>query len=105
MNIKEYAAWTEETWVAPKAYIGDVALVGLGLAGETGEVVEVLKKFLRDGRLNRDKLEAEMGDVIYYWARLCQMFAFDPEDIMLANQKKLIGRLMRGTLNGSGDDR
>lgn len=65
-----------------------------GLAGETGEVVEVLKKHVRDGKLRREDLILELGDVLHYWTRICQEFSLDPDVVMDANIRKL--QLRRG---------
>ena len=44
----------------------------LGLAGEAGEVVELVKKHLYHGAdLNVEKLQDELGDVLFYLALLC----------------------------------
>lgn len=42
-------------------------LGALGLAGETGEVVEIIKKYaINEGELCRDSLLLEIGDVCWY---------------------------------------
>lgn len=38
----------------------------MGIMGETGELIECLKKETRDGILNLDKLKGEIGDVLAY---------------------------------------
>jgi NTP pyrophosphatase (non-canonical NTP hydrolase) len=77
----------------------------LGLAGETGEVVDCIKKGVRDGTLDREKLIKEMGDMLWYWIRLCKIFGLPPEDIAYENLLKLEDRKKRGTVGGSGDSR
>jgi len=50
MTIDEYAAWAATLGRAPlNADKEMLAYLGLGLAGEAGEVADRLKKFLRDG--------------------------------------------------------
>jgi NTP pyrophosphatase (non-canonical NTP hydrolase) len=41
--------------------------LGLGLAAESGEIADHIKKLLRDDKLDRDALAGELGDAIYYW--------------------------------------
>lgn len=45
----------------------------IGLAGEVGEVCEMIKKHLWHGRsLDRDALEKEIGDVLWYLHSLAE---------------------------------
>lgn len=68
----------------------------LGLGGETGEVLDVIKKAsfhsqsAAQGQM--DKLVYEMGDVIYYWLKLADLFNLDIEHILAMNRMKLESR-------------
>lgn len=80
----------------------------LGLAGEAGEVVEVVKKYYRDCTdwiTFRYRLTQELGDVLWYMATLASWVEISLEDIAEANLTKLASRKERGTLQGSGDER
>lgn len=82
----------------------------LGLAGETGEVVEYVKKMLRDGAgvmddERREKLKKEIGDVLWYVANLAADLELSLDDIAQANLAKLKSRQERGVLHGAGDNR
>lgn len=77
----------------------------LCLAGEVGKVMELLKKSVRDRVLNKTQLKKELGDVAYYWARICSAYGFKPSEVPQTNYEKLQGRLERNTLHGSGNDR
>lgn len=84
--------------------------VGLGLAGEAGEVANQIKKITRDDGgfvtdARRAKLFSELGDVIWYWLRACAELNFDPNEVILANQSKLGQRLTNGTIQGDGEER
>lgn len=106
MDLNRYSEWTRSTWVCNgRGFADELAMCALGLAGETGEAVEVIKKYLRDGTLDRENLVKELGDLMYYWARLCAMFELRPEDVIKANVEKLTDRKDRGVLNGQGDNR
>lgn len=90
----------------------------LGLTGEVGEIAELIKKFYRDcpGKKLSDspemlnKLKSEIGDVLWY-ANSMAIFATrkTPDDalfeIMENNLEKVEGRMRRGTIQGSGDNR
>lgn len=79
--------------------------MALGLAGENGEVLEHIKKAIRDNHLDRDELKKELGDAVFYWARLCIFFGFEPSEVLSANKEKLESRRARGVLRGDGDNR
>lgn len=82
----------------------------LGLAGEAGEVCEKVKKVLRDngGAFDIESVAAikhELGDVLWYVARLAAELGLDLDEIAAANLDKLASRQARGVLGGSGDAR
>jgi NTP pyrophosphatase (non-canonical NTP hydrolase) len=82
----------------------------LGLAGETGEVAEKVKKVLRDNGGYFDAaaiaaIQKELGDVLWYVARLASELGLDLEQIAADNLSKLADRKARGQLHGSGDER
>jgi len=77
----------------------------LGLAGEVGEVSEKIKKFFRDGTLDKEAIQKELGDVMFYWVALHGALFLDPSETVKKNRKKLLSRYERGTLQGSGDNR
>jgi NTP pyrophosphatase (non-canonical NTP hydrolase) len=82
----------------------------LGLAGEAGEVVETVKKILRDdgstvSEEKRDELKKELGDVLWYMAQVATEFKLSFTDIAQTNIKKLADRAARGVIHGSGNNR
>jgi len=82
----------------------------LGVAGETGELVEKIKKHFRDdyGKMTPkklDEIEKEAGDVLWYLARLLDNFDINFSDVAEANIVKLLDRKKRGQICGEGDDR
>jgi NTP pyrophosphatase (non-canonical NTP hydrolase) len=84
--------------------------LGLGIAGETGELAEKLKKLLRDdGGIfsdeKRESLKREIGDVLWYLSQLSRVAGFKFSEAAAANIKKLEDRARRGVLGGSGDNR
>lgn len=82
----------------------------LGLAGESGEVAEKVKKIIRDdgGEVTTEKREQiakELGDVLWYVAAICHELRLSMGAVAAGNLVKLASRQQRGTLTGSGDNR
>ncbi len=74
-----------------------LSLAGLGIAGEGGEVADVIKKVLHhDTPLDKDKLIKEMGDVRWYLEYLCATLDITMEDVEERNVKKLRARYPDG---------
>ncbi len=109
LSFDEYQRRSAETAVYPEAG-RNLAYPTLGLAGETGEVAEKVKKVLRDhggtvSEETRAALRKELGDVLWYVAALCRELRLDLGDVAAANLEKLFSRKERGVLRGSGDER
>lgn len=109
MTFEEYRDLASKTAL----YIGrgeNINYPTLGLAGEAGEVANIIKKVGRDdgGVVSEEKkelLKKELGDVLWYISALSDELGFSIEDVARANIEKLHGRLERGVLGGSGDNR
>lgn len=85
-----------------------IGYFALGLAEEAGEVAGKIKKWQRgdtDDTNVRAQAKLEIGDVLWYAARLASELDLTLEQIMYANSEKLSSRAARGTLTGSGDNR
>ncbi len=73
----------------------------MGLAGESGEVVEPLKKWCWHNRsLDVGDLQKELGDVMFYVAALCNTWGIDLGACMEGNIKKLQERYPAGYAGG-----
>ena len=96
---------------AASGSIGAVVYTTIGLVEEAGEVAGKLKKLIRDKGGDvadptfRAAVAAELGDVLWYLARVAAETGSSLEDVARGNLDKLNGRLARGTLQGSGDAR
>jgi len=67
-----------------------LAYGALGLAGESGEVCEHVKKYVNKSReLNRDEVKKEIGDVLWYLASISEHLGFKLGDCAELNIKKL----------------
>ena len=113
MDFNIYQEKVKETAVYPN--VGkNFVYPALGLAGETGEVIEKVKKLIRDSEITdatqvseekKQEIQKEMGDVLWYLAQLATEFGFTFEAVAEKNIEKLASRKERGTLHGSGDNR
>lgn len=88
----------------------------LALAEEAGEVAGKVKKLWRDqdkaaveelvlSDEQRLAIVKELGDVLWYVARMSAEIGSSLEEVARENILKIEGRRERGTLRGSGDDR
>jgi NTP pyrophosphatase (non-canonical NTP hydrolase) len=69
----------------------------LGLAGESGEVAEVIKKtFFHGHQLDKESLHQELGDVLWYVAVMAAGLGFGLDQIAQANVAKLRSRYPEG---------
>jgi NTP pyrophosphatase (non-canonical NTP hydrolase) len=94
MTIDEYAAWTASIAKVDEHPSNErLSYLGLGLAGESGEVAEHIKKLLRDDWLDQAGLVEELGDVIYYWACLCAATGQQPSELLKASAAKINRRI------------
>ena len=70
----------------------------LGLASETGSILNIYKKYLRDGidlAANREFLREELGDLLWYAAAVATACGLDLEDIAEANLRRTRDRYPR----------
>ncbi|MBQ4550292.1 MAG: GNAT family N-acetyltransferase [Oscillospiraceae bacterium] len=76
----------------------DVLLNGvMGLCGEAGECIDLVKKHLHQGHpLDSEKLAKELGDVAWYLAETAWALDISLEDILRGNLDKLKKRYPQG---------
>lgn len=77
----------------------------LGLAGETGEVIEHIKKVVRDENSTvsderKQAIKLELGDVFWYATRLANELGLTLEEILNSNIEKLTHRQKHGKVTG-----
>ena len=97
MDIREYqekALRTVNTRLTRKEQLSNLCM---GLAGETGEVVDYLKKCIYHGHsFNQQKLTEELGDIMWYLSNIATLFAIPINYILDENIKKLEERYPEG---------
>lgn len=109
MSLRDYQKAALRT-AAPKDKPNELLHLVLGLVGESGEIAEKFKKWIRDQgsderRIDREDVAEELGDVLWYLAVLADYLGLDLDDIAQANVDKLASRQARGVLGGAGDHR
>lgn len=82
----------------------------LGMCGEAGETAEKIKKLMRNkkGKIDDEfiqDIKGELGDQMWYIARLANLFKIKMSDVLDYNLKKLKSRKERGVLKSKGDNR
>lgn len=83
----------------------------LGLAGETGEMVDKVKKLYRNSQSDvvpeekRIEMGKELGDVLWYLGRAAKKLGFSLGEIATLNVQKLADRARRGVIRSEGDNR
>ena len=97
MTVNEYQKLAMTT-LNPDLSKKDVLINGvMGLCGESGEVIDIVKKWLAQGHeLDKEKLAKELGDVAWYLAETAYALDLPLEDIFRANIDKLKKRYPDG---------
>lgn len=69
----------------------------MGLNGEAGECIDIMKKHIFQGHeLNREHMIEELGDVAWYLAVCCEGLGVTLEQVMRGNIEKLMKRYPEG---------
>ena len=97
MTVNEYQRLAMTT-LNPALDKKDVLINGvMGLCGESGEAIDIVKKWLAQGHeLDKDKLAKELGDIAWYLAETATALDLKLEDILEANIEKLKKRYPEG---------
>lgn len=97
MEINEYQELSMKT-LNPNIKGKDILInAGMGLCGEAGEVIDMIKKHIHQGHpLNKEALAYELGDVAWYLAEAAYALGYSLEDICKMNIDKLQKRYPNG---------
>lgn len=108
-KYEDYQKTSRKTWGYVKM-LHPIVYPTMGLTSEAGELAGKIKKISRDknGEFSEEDklaLKQELGDVLWYLTQICTELGFTLEDVAEANLDKLLSRLERGKISGSGDQR
>ena len=85
------------------ANIERLTTAGVGLAAESGEFLEIVKKMVFQGKPwnddNREHLIIELGDIMWYVANACIALNVEFDDVVRGNVKKLEKRYPGGSFS------
>lgn len=97
MTLNEYHALAQRTSrkdISPDDHLFNGIL---GLAGETGECADLVKKhFYQDGRDIIDNLKDEVGDCLWYIVEIASAMGWTLEEVAQHNVDKLRRRYPEG---------
>lgn len=99
MNFNEYQIAASRTAYPPRPDFADhdLCVTALGLAGESGEVADMIKKWVGH-KHPRDvvKMKEELGDVLWYLARMATLMGCTLDEVARMNVAKLEKRYPDG---------
>ena len=85
------------------ASIERLTTAGVGLAAESGEFLEIVKKMVFQGKPwnadNREHVIIELGDVMWYVAQACMALDVSFDDVVRGNVRKLEKRYPGGSFS------
>ena len=97
MTANEYQKLAMTT-LNPDLSQRDVLINGvMGLCGESGEAIDIVKKHLHQGHpLDREKLIKELGDIAWYLAETATALDIPLDEVFERNIEKLRRRFPEG---------
>lgn len=97
MEFDEYQKAAKRTLYGNEQVLTNCAL---GLAGETGQVVDLVKNYTFRGKnLDRQELIHEMGDVLWYLSQVAEWANIPFDEVAKSNIKELNKRYPHGYEN------
>ena len=77
--------------------VGSLLMGCLGLAGESGELLDLFKKWIFHRKpLDEEHAKKELGDVMWYVAEIAHSMGWDLDEVMQMNVDKLKARYPQG---------
>jgi len=101
MTLTEYQDDAKRT-AAPGRDDRELLISACGLAGEAGEVVELIKKYVGHGKTpSPTRISEELGDVLWYVADIASRYDLNLDGIAANNIRKLRERYPDGFNGGA----
>jgi NTP pyrophosphatase (non-canonical NTP hydrolase) len=97
MNFNEYQIHARRTANVEASFEDQLANYAMGASGESGEMLDAVKKRLYQGHsLDDYRLAKEIGDTMWYLANIANLIGFDLEMVAKMNIEKLKKRYPNG---------
>jgi NTP pyrophosphatase (non-canonical NTP hydrolase) len=94
LKLNEYQSTSSRT---ANPHEGELTNYGLGIAGEAGEVADLIKKAVFHGhKIEKEKIKKELGDVLWYTGQVARLAGITLEEVATANIEKLMKRYPEG---------
>ncbi|MCS1393998.1 nucleoside triphosphate pyrophosphohydrolase family protein [Lysinibacillus boronitolerans] len=94
MKLNEYQLLATRT---AAQHDNELVNYGLGIAGEAGEVADLIKKAMFHGHvIDQVEVKKELGDVMWYLANIARLAGLSLDEIAEANIEKLKKRYPDG---------
>lgn len=97
MNANDYQWMCSRTSDSGQSHSDRMANAALGLAGEAGEIADIVKKYLHHGHsMDTAHIIKELGDLLWYVAEMASIFDIPLSMVMEININKLHKRYPDG---------
>jgi NTP pyrophosphatase (non-canonical NTP hydrolase) len=97
MKMNQYQDLTARTAPHFDDITEEITAWTMGIAGESGEVADFVKKCVwHNHPWNHEKLAYELGDLLFYIARLSNVIGYSLDEVAVMNQRKLYERYPNG---------
>ena len=97
MTIQDYQEKIKRTMNNNLTPIERISMLSMGISGETGELIDYLKKaYYHDHTLSFDHVKKEIGDIMWYLGNICNEYKLDLSEILDINIDKLNKRYPDG---------
>lgn len=97
MTFDEYQELAQRTSSDEMTISAGLSMAIMGIAGESGEVADLVKKYLfHKHPLDREKIVEEAGDLMWYIAELCAVMDVSMDEVATKNIEKLKRRYPNG---------
>ncbi len=97
MHLEEYQDAVTRTMNKKAPREQALSNYAMGLAGESGEVLEMLKKHIYHGHtLSSTEMKKELGDVLWYLTAIAEELEIDMPEVASRNVRKLQARYPDG---------
>jgi len=94
MKLNEYQELSART---ANTHANELTNYGLGIAGEAGEVADLIKKSQFHGHdVDHAEVRKELGDVLWYLSQIARVAGVSLEDVAVRNIEKLRARYPEG---------